>query len=44
MSKFLVINADDFGLTDGVCRGIIDCADAGGTRLTSDMIAGDKRN
>jgi len=42
MSRFLIINADDFGLTDGVCRGIIDCADAGGITSTTAMICGEK--
>jgi len=42
MSMFLIINADDFGLTDGVCRGIVDCADAGGITSTTAMICGEK--
>ncbi|MHB0914431.1 MAG: carbohydrate deacetylase [Thermoleophilia bacterium] len=37
----LIINADDFGLTGGVNRGIIDCHEAGVVTSTTLMVGGD---
>lgn len=38
MSNLLIINADDFGLTDGVSRGIVECAEGGGITSTTAMM------
>ena len=38
MGKYLIINADDFGLTNGVTRGIIEAAKAGIVTCTSVLI------
>lgn len=38
MSKYLIVNADDFGLTQGVTRGIIDGAKSGIITSTSVMV------
>jgi hypothetical protein len=38
MSKFLIVNADDFGLTQGITRGIIDGANNGIITSTSVLI------
>jgi len=38
MGKYLIINADDFGLTDGVTRGIIDASNTGVVTSTSVLI------
>lgn len=38
MSRYLIINADDFGLTQGVTRGILDAAMGGVVTSTSVMI------
>lgn len=38
MNKYLIINADDFGLTQGVTRGIIEAANTGVVTSTSVMI------
>lgn len=38
----LIINADDFGLTDGVNRGIIDCHKAGTVTSTTLMVNGEE--
>ncbi|RYG60462.1 MAG: ChbG/HpnK family deacetylase [Alphaproteobacteria bacterium] len=37
--KKLIINADDFGLTDGVCRGIVELLELGAIRDTTAMMA-----
>lgn len=34
----VIINADDFGLTDGVCRGIVKTIHAGGVTATTAMV------
>lgn len=36
--KALIINADDFGLTDGVSRGIVEALDSSIVRSTSVML------
>jgi predicted glycoside hydrolase/deacetylase ChbG (UPF0249 family) len=36
--KRLIINADDFGLTDGVCRGIVEAMERGLVSATSAMV------
>ncbi len=38
MAIFLVINADDFGFTEGVTRGIVECAEAKGITSASAML------
>jgi len=38
VSKFLIVNADDFGLSDGVNRGIIEAAERGVLTSTSLMV------
>ncbi|HEV8447346.1 MAG TPA: ChbG/HpnK family deacetylase [Gemmatimonadaceae bacterium] len=36
--RLVIFNADDFGLTDGVCRGICEAIDAGVVRATTAMV------
>lgn len=36
--RLVIFNADDFGLTDGVCRGIREAMDAGVVRATTAMV------
>jgi predicted glycoside hydrolase/deacetylase ChbG (UPF0249 family) len=36
--RLVIFNADDFGLTDGVCRGIHEAMDAGVVRATTAMV------
>jgi predicted glycoside hydrolase/deacetylase ChbG (UPF0249 family) len=36
--RLVIFNADDFGLTDGVCRGIHEAVDAGVVRATTAMV------
>jgi len=38
----LIINADDFGLTSGVNRGILQCHQKGVVTSTTLMVCGDK--
>ena len=38
MTKYLIVNADDFGLTSGVNRGILDCHQAGSVSNASLMV------
>lgn len=38
MSLAVVINADDFGLTEGVCAGIVQAIEAGGVTSTTAMV------
>ena len=38
MSQLLIINADDFGLTDGVCQAIVELGQAGGISSTTAML------
>jgi predicted glycoside hydrolase/deacetylase ChbG (UPF0249 family) len=38
MSRYLIVNADDFGLSPGVNRGIIECADRGIVTSASLMV------
>ena len=38
MSKYLIVNADDFGLTQGVVKGIIDSANPGIVTSTTVLI------
>ncbi len=39
--KLLIINADDFGLSDGICRGIVELLDIGAITSTTMMVAAD---
>lgn len=38
MGKKIVVNADDFGITEGVSRAIIDCHEVGALRSTTLMV------
>ena len=40
MHKFLIVNADDFGASAGVNRGIVECHTRGVVTSTSLMVAG----